>query len=148
MPMKKWWARGTWVVTLLALGACASSGGGGDRTASGAGRGPGAPVPVTDLKTVVGHWAGLMDLPGNAEDQYLEVTVREDGTYRAKSARTIGVMDVEGTVAVSDGRLLLQGRSGSRGTATLFSRDGQPTLMVDMTAVNRNRTTARLRPQP
>jgi hypothetical protein len=35
-----------------------------------------------------------MDLPGGGRDvQYLEVTVLEDGTYRATSARTIGVMD-------------------------------------------------------
>jgi hypothetical protein len=107
------------------------------------------PVAVTDLKSVAGRWVGLMDVPGNSnEDQYLEVTVREDGTYRAKSARTIGVMDAQGTIAVSDGRLLLRGERGSRGTATLFSKEGGSTLMVDMTAPNQSRTTARLRPQP
>jgi hypothetical protein len=106
-------------------------------------------VAVTDLKSVAGRWVGLMDVPGNSnEDQYLEVTVREDGTYRAKSARTIGVMDAQGTIAVSDGRLLLRGERGSRGTATLFSKEGGSTLMVDMTAPNQSRTTARLRPQP
>jgi hypothetical protein len=134
------------VALLAALGACASGGGSG-RTAGGGAAG--APVAVTDLKSVAGRWVGLMDVPGNSnEDQYLEVTVREDGTYRAKSARTIGVMDAQGTIAVSDGRLLLRGERGSRGTATLFSKEGGSTLMVDMTAPNQSRTTARLRPQP
>jgi hypothetical protein len=146
MPARRWSRSALCALTLLALGACASGGGGG-RTAGGGAAG--APVAVTDLKAVAGRWVGLMDVPGNSnDDQYLEVTVHEDGTYRAKSARTIGLMDAEGTIAVSDGRLLLQGGRGSRGTATLFSREGGRTLMVDMTAPNQGRTTARLRPQP
>jgi len=147
MRVRRWSRGALGVVALLAaLGACASGGGSG-RTAGGSAAG--APVAVTDLKSVAGRWVGLMDVPGNSnEDQYLEVTVREDGTYRAKSARTIGVMDAQGTIAVSDGRLLLRGERGSRGTATLFSKEGGSTLMVDMTAPNQSRTTARLRPQP
>ncbi|HXD98634.1 MAG TPA: hypothetical protein VN646_18940 [Candidatus Acidoferrum sp.] len=147
MRVRRWSRGALGVVALLAaLGACASGGGSG-RTAGGGAAG--APVAVTDLKSVAGRWVGLMDVPGNSnEDQYLEVTVREDGTYRAKSARTIGVMDAQGTIAVSDGRLLLRGERGSRGTATLFSKEGGSTLMVDMTAPNQSRTTARLRPQP
>lgn len=147
MRVRRWSRGALGVVALLAaLGACAPGGGSG-RTAGGSAAG--APVAVTDLKSVAGRWVGLMDVPGNSnEDQYLEVTVREDGTYRAKSARTIGVMDAQGTIAVSDGRLLLRGERGSRGTATLFSKEGGSTLMVDMTAPNQSRTTARLRPQP
>jgi hypothetical protein len=146
MAMLQWARTVLGLLALLALGACASGSASG-RTAGGSSAG--VPVPVTDLKAVAGHWVGLMDLPGNRnEDEYLEVTVREDGTYEAKSARQIGLMDAQGTVAVSGGRLLLQGARGSRGTATLVSRQGTPTLMVDMTAPNQSRTTARLRQQP
>jgi hypothetical protein len=132
-------------VALLALGACAS---GGAESRPRSGSGGGTPVAVTDIKAVAGHWAGLMDLPGNSPDQYLEVTVREDGTYQAISARTIGVMDAQGTITVRDGRLFLKGARGSQGTATLVSKDGRQTLMVDMMSPNQSRTTARLQPKP
>jgi hypothetical protein len=134
------------VMSLLALGACAS--GAGAPAGRSATTAVGTPVAVTDLKSLAGRWSGLMDLPGGGRDaQYLEVTVLEDGTYRATSSRTIGVMDAQGTITLRDGRLVLQGQNGARGTATLFSREGESTLLVDMTGTNQNRTTARLRPQ-
>jgi hypothetical protein len=147
MPTWSWSLRAMGVVSLLGLAACAS-GGAGETTGRAGTTAVGEPVAVTDVKSVAGRWAGLMDLPGGGRDiEYLEVTVREDGTYQATSARTIGVMDRQGTIALRDGRLVLQGASGARGTATLYSRQGQPTLMVDMTAANQSRTTARLQPQ-
>jgi hypothetical protein len=145
MSMRQWVRTVAGLAALLALGACASGGSASGRSAGGSSAGV---VPVTDLKAVAGRWAGLMDLPGNQnDDQYLEVTVRENGTYEAKSALQIGLMDAKGTVAVSNGRLILQGDRGSKGTATLVSKEGTPTLMVDMTAPNQSRTTARLRPK-
>jgi hypothetical protein len=145
MSIRQWVRTVAGLAALLALGACASGGSASGRSAGGSSAGV---VPVTDLKAVAGRWAGLMDLPGNQKDeQYLEVTVRENGTYEAKSALQIGLMDAKGTVAVSNGRLILQGDRGSKGTATLVSKEGTPTLMVDMTAPNQSRTTARLRPK-
>ena len=130
------------VAIVLSLGACGSGAG------TPAGTAAGAPVAVTDVKAVAGRWVGLIDLPGNRDDEYLEVTVQEDGTYEARSARTIGVLDARGTVAVRDGGLLLRGERGSLGMARLFAQDGRPTLMVDVTMPNQSRTTARLRPGP
>jgi hypothetical protein len=129
---------------LVGVGAC-GSGGGGDVAKAGDGR-----VPVADVRSVAGRWSGLMDLPGSQrnQDQYVEVDVRPDGTYRATSARTVGFLDAEGTVAVRDGRLVMQGGQGARGQGTLFTRDGQPLLMIDMTRPDGGRVTARLRPQP
>jgi hypothetical protein len=147
MPIRSWPLHAMAVVSLLGLAACASS----DAAGSGGRAGTtaaGEPVAVTDVRSLAGRWAGLMDLPGGGRDvQYLEVTVREDGTYQATSARTIGVMDARGTIALRDGRLVIQGVSGARGTATLYSRQGQSTLLIDMTGANQNRTTARLQPQ-
>jgi hypothetical protein len=148
MPVWRRSLRAMCAMSLLGLGACAS-GGAGARAGGGTTTALGEPVAVTDVKSVAGRWAGLMDLPGGGRDvEYLEVTVLQDGTYRATSARTIGVMDAQGTIAVRDGRLVLEGERGARGTATLFSGRGQPTLLVDMTGANRSRTTARLQPQP
>jgi hypothetical protein len=108
------------------------------------------PVAVGDVRSVAGRWVGLMDTPGRArnEDQYVEVDVHPDGTYRATSARTIGFMDARGTVAVRDGRLLVRGERGAEGRATLLSHEGGPMLMVDMTLPDGGRASARLRPRP
>ena len=109
----------------------------------------GTPIPVTSVGTIAGRWAGLSELPGNRMDEnYIEVTLRDDGTYEATSARTIGFMDARGRVQLSDGRLLIEGSDGARGTATLYSAGGQRTLLVEMQSPKVGSITARLRPQP
>jgi len=135
------------VVLLLVHGGCTSAapGAGGRGTADGRG----TQVPVTNVGSVVGRWAGLSDLPGHRnDDQYVEVTVRDDGIYKATSARTIGFMDARGRVQLSDGRLLIQGNDGAHGTATLYSAGGQKTLLVEMVTAKAGNVTARLRPKP
>jgi hypothetical protein len=131
---------------LLGVGACASGAGRTGQTSA-----SDTPLPVADVGSVAGRWAGLMDLPGGGsrrDDQYVEVSVQPDGTYQAKSARTIGLLDAKGTVVARDGRLWMQGEQGARGTGTLVSRDGGRVLMIDMTGPDGGRITARLRPQP
>jgi hypothetical protein len=129
------------VVLLLGHAGCASA------AAGVAGRG--TQIPVTNVGSVVGRWVGLSDLPGHRnDDQYVEVTVRDDGTYEATSARTIGFMDARGRLQLSDGRLLIQGNDGAHGTATLYSADGQRTLLVEMVSAKAGNVTARLRPKP
>lgn len=111
--------------------------------------GGGTPVRVSDIGSVAGRWSGIGDLPGHRNDeQYIEVTLRDDGTYEATSARTIGFMDARGRVQVSDGRLLIEGANGARGTATLYDGGGQRTLVVQMMAAKGGNMTARLRPNP
>jgi hypothetical protein len=128
---------------LVGVGACASGGG------SASARAGDSRVVVADVKSVAGRWAGLMDLPGSMrnQDQFVEVRVLPDGTYEATSARTIGMFDARGTVAVKDGHLVMQGEQGARGQGTLVSRDGETVLMVDMTRPDGGRVSARLRPQ-
>src|SRR5262249_23307522 len=70
----------------------------------------GGPVAITDLASVAGKWVGLLEIAGSQDRQdYIEVTIAGDGTYRAASARTIGVMDARGKITLSDGKLLIQG---------------------------------------
>jgi hypothetical protein len=129
------------LLVLLALAGCAPA------TRNGAARE--TPIRLTEIGSVAGRWAGLGDFPGHRnDDQYVEVTLRDDGTYEASSARTIGFMDAHGRVQLSDGRLLVQGSNGARGTATLYEIDGQPTLLVEMAAGRVGNVTARLRPTP
>jgi hypothetical protein len=134
--------RGTWALglaLLLGLAGCAGS-----STA-----GP-TPVTVTDVATVAGKWAGVLEIAGSRDrEDYLEVTVDERGAYRASSARTIGVLDTRGTLAVSGGRLLITGASGGRATAVLYALPppDQRLLVINGTASDGRAFTARLRPQ-
>jgi hypothetical protein len=126
------------LVIALGLAGCASSG-----SAS-------APIAITDLSSIAGKWVGLLEMEGSRDRQdYLEVTIARDGTYRAESARTIGVMDAKGTVKVADGRLLIQGERGGKGTGTLYTQPGQPPrlLQVNGTAGDGRPYIVRLRPQ-
>jgi len=108
------------------------------------------PVAITDVASIAGKWVGLLEMAGsrNRED-YLEVTIAGDGTYRASSARTIGLLDTRGTVTVSEGRLLIQGERGGKGIGTLFTQTGQPPrlLQVNGTASDGRPYIVRLRPQ-
>ena len=128
-----------WLAMVLGLAGCAGSG---SSTT--------APLPITDVASIAGKWVGLLEIAGSRDRQdYVEVTIAGDGTYRASSARTIGLLDAKGIVKVADGRLLIQGDSGGKGTATLFSQPGQPPrlLQVNGTSGDGRPYIVRLRPQ-
>jgi len=128
------------LVWALGLAGCAGSG---SSTTT-------APIAITELASIAGKWVGLLEVAGSRDrDDYVEVTIAPDGTYRAASARTIGVMDARGTVKVADGRLLIQGASGGKGTAVLYSQPGQPPrlLQVNGTSGDGRPYIVRLRPQ-
>lgn len=133
----RWW----WLAVAMALAACASEGGGAPRTR----------VPVTELKTVVGKWDGLLTglstRPSSDED-LVDVTIRDDGTYEAKAVRPVGVFQGRGTIELRDGALVLRGQSGARGTAQLFAIDGRRLLEIEATTADGRRVTARLTPKP
>src|SRR5215471_15394533 len=92
-----------------------------------------APLPITDIASVAGKWVGLLEIAGSQDRQdYIEVTIAGDGTYRAASARTIGVMDARGKITLSDGKLLIQGERGGKGIGTLFTQTGQPPRLLQV----------------
>jgi hypothetical protein len=129
-----------WLVVAAGLAGCASSG---SATAAG-------PVAIADVASIAGKWVGLLEMAGSRDrEDYVEVTIAPDGTYRAASARTIGIMDARGTVTVVDGKLLIRGERGGKGTATLFSQTGPPSrlLHVNGTAGDGRPYIVRLRPQ-
>ena len=108
------------------------------------------PVAIPNVESIAGKWVGLLEMAGSRDRQdYIEVTIANDGTYRAASARTIGVMDARGTVSVSDGKLTIQGERGSKGVGTLFTQTGQPPrlLQVNGTTGDGRPFIVRLRPQ-
>src|SRR5262245_25512940 len=122
---------------LLGVAGCAGSG---TPTAT-------APVAVTDVSSIAGKWAGLLSITGSRDrEDYVEVTVDGNGAYRASSARTIGVLDARGTLAVSSGVLVIKGESGGQGTAVLYTQPppDQRLLVVNGTASDGRAYTPRL----
>ena len=108
------------------------------------------PVAIPNVASIAGKWVGLLEMAGSRDRQdYIEVTIANDGTYRAASARTIGILDAKGTVSVSDGKLMIQGERGGKGVGTLFTQTGQPSrlLQVNGTAGDGRPYIVRLRPQ-
>jgi hypothetical protein len=127
-------------LTVLAIVLAACTAGGGTTSS-------GTPVAITDVKMVAGRWEGLMSPEtGRERDDFIEVALRENRTYEAKSSRTVGVIDARGTYQVSDGKLLFQGER-STGTATLWERDGRLVLLVAVTTKEGLRYSARLNPK-
>lgn len=134
--MARWW----WLMVAVAVGACASEGGGSARSR----------VPVTEIKTVVGQWDGLLSglstRPSSDED-LVDVTIRDDSTYEAKAVRSVGVFQGRGTIELRDGALVFRGQTGATGTGQLFATDGSRLLEIEATTADGRRVTARLSPR-
>lgn len=93
-------------------------------------------VPVTSFDAVKGKWAGIVSRsPASRREDLVELTVSEDGSYRFKTARTIGVLQGGGRLTIKDGTLSSASEQGSA-TYRLVDRGGQRVLEVD--AVDRD----------
>jgi hypothetical protein len=85
----------------VAVGACVA-------TPQSSAPSPAPPVAVTDLESLVGNWEGLGQGPssgsalGRHTANWVELTIKEDGTYEARSYREIGVFRGMGRRALSD----------------------------------------------
>lgn len=134
--------RWLWIVAVLALAACASSeGGGGARTR----------VPVTEVKSVVGRWDGLvsgLSSRPSIDQDLLDVVIKPDATYEAKAFRTIGAFRERGAIELKDGNLIFRAPGGETATGQLFAVNGRRVLDIETTASDGRRVTARLSPRP
>ena len=72
---------------------------------------PPARLGITDLNSLVGKWEGLGQGPssgsvlGGHSADWVEFTIKENGTYEARSYREIGVFRSTGTLTLSDNAL-------------------------------------------
>ena len=108
--------------------------------------GPVTPVTVSDVKSVVGTWKGIV-YRSSFEPEQIVLTIREDGSYDLVSAQPLGSRG-RGKMVVSDGRLLIEGEKG-RGVATLLTNPAGDRLMsVEATLSDNSILTAKLWPSP
>jgi hypothetical protein len=93
-------------------------------------------IPISDIQTVAGKWEGLAkSVPPSRREDWAELTIEKDGTYRFGSFRTIGAAVGHGSLAVTDGKLYSETAKGSA-TYTLYERDGRHALLVDIVLRN------------
>jgi hypothetical protein len=106
-----------------------------------------SPVAVSDVKSVAGMWKGIIYDRSEVEANYVELTIREDGSYDVVSARPVGAIGVsrgKGKIVISEGRLLFEGERG-RGVGTLLrSRGGDLIMNVDATLSDNSTLSAEL----
>ena len=93
-------------------------------------------TPITDFKSVAGEWEGLLKGLSHRDD-FVQVTIDEDGSYEFASYRTMGVFSGSGKLTLSDGRLTATGKRGATMTWTLYTAGDERRLKVN--AVDENR---------
>jgi hypothetical protein len=93
-------------------------------------------VKISDFNSVAGNWEGLtwMEPKSVREQNWANVNINADGTFKFSTYRTIGAWVGEGTLHIEDGKLVSP-RSDQEGTITmtLFKGDGKRMLRVDAT---------------
>ena len=100
--------------------------------------GPVTPVAVSDVRSVAGTWQGVV-YKSNSQPDYVDLTIREDGSYEVVSRHTIGLSNGEGRIVVSDGRLMFQGEKG-HGVGTLLRNPAGDRLMEIEATLSDNST--------
>ena len=92
---------------------------------------PSTPVSVSAFKSAAGKWAGILKAtPRLKRDDWVTLTIRNDGSYDFVSVRTIGIFQGQGTFTLIDGKLKAETEQGST-IATLYEEGGRRMLKVE-----------------
>lgn len=139
--MMRPWSRLLFVLgSAFMLTACA--------TTSPTGPGPrsGDAVPITSIDAVKGKWAGVVERtkPNSRQEDFVELTINDDASFAYSGARTLGMFQGSGTLALTDGQLMYQSERG-RVTYRLYDRDGIKVIKVDAESTDGLRYEAVLR---
>ncbi|WP_455244503.1 hypothetical protein [Petrachloros mirabilis] len=101
---------------------------------------------IASFDSVAGKWAGIMvRTPKTREEDWVRVTIGNDGRYEFTSYRTIGVFSGRGQFTLAEGKLT---DTTERGTATGSLLVSGGSRMLRMTGVMKDGTeyTAELEP--
>ena len=87
-------------------------------------------VGISNFKSVAGNWSGrLRRVPKQSGDNFVELTITEEGRWKFAAARTIGVFSGGGNLKIKDGKLVSESANG-RTTFTLYEEGGKRMLAV------------------
>jgi hypothetical protein len=91
---------------------------------------PSTQVSVSTFKSAAGKWAGILKAtPRFKDDDWVTLTIRDDGAYDFVSVRTIGIFQGKGTFALIDGKLRAETERGWA-VATLYEEGERRMLKV------------------
>jgi hypothetical protein len=79
-----------------------------------------SPTEIRDFKTIAGKWEGILITPTAKNEDWVNVSIQDNGAYEFVSYRTIGVFSGKGKLAVKDGKAVAQNEKGSL-TVELFT---------------------------
>ena len=80
-----------------------------------------SPAQIADIKSLAGKWEGLMiRTPKATNDDWVNVSIQDNGDYEFVSYRTVGVFSGKGNLTVKDGKAVAQGEKGNL-TIQLFT---------------------------
>jgi hypothetical protein len=92
---------------------------------------PTTPVSVSAFESVAGKWAGLLKTtPRFKGDDWVTLTIGNDGSCGFVSVRTIGIFKRQGTCTLIDGKLKSETERGWA-NATLYEEGGRRMLKIE-----------------
>jgi hypothetical protein len=91
---------------------------------------PSTPVSISAFTSAAGKWSGILkSTPRLKGDDWMTLTIREDGSYEFVSVRTIGIFQGQGTCTLIDGKLKTETERGWA-IATLYEDRGRRMLKI------------------
>ncbi|MGQ0810276.1 MAG: hypothetical protein ACT4OO_03510 [Nitrospiraceae bacterium] len=103
-------------------------------------------VPISDFRTIAGKWEGLMIRePRSRREDWVRVTIQEDGRFDFTSYRTIGVFSGSGQFSLNEGKVTAHEERGTL-TCTLYESHGRRLLEVTGVAKDGLQYSAELTP--
>ncbi len=92
---------------------------------------PSTPVSISTYQSVAGKWGGILKAkPRSRDDDWMTLTIGDDGSYDFVSMRTIGIFHGKGTFTIVEGKLRGEGERGSA-IVTLYEDGGRRRLKVE-----------------
>ena len=107
---------------------------------------PSTPVSILAFTSAAGKWAGILkSTPRVRGDDWVTLTIRDDGSYEFMSVRTIGIFQGQGTFTLIDGKLKAESERGWA-IATLYEEGGRRMLKVESATKDGTQYSAELTP--
>ena len=88
-------------------------------------------VPIASIDSVRGDWTGrIVYSPVGPSEQWIDLTIGGDGSYRYTAYRSWGVLAGSGKLTLVDGELHSESTSG-KATYRLYDRGGKRLLKIE-----------------